>query len=64
MGTGAVAQGQAQYSLDGMMGMGGAPSANNFLDSMGGMNMGGAVGQASSASIVLADVSDLDSERF
>ena len=44
MGQGAVAHGQAAYSLDGMMGMGGAPSANNFLDSMGGMNMGGVVG--------------------
>lgn len=44
MGQGAVAHGQAAYSLDGMMGMGGAPSANNFLDSMGGASMGGAIG--------------------
>ena len=46
-----------------MMG-GGAPSANNFLDQMSGMNAVGMMGQANVEHIVLNEVSELDSERF
>lgn len=54
---------QTQYSLDGMMGVGSAPTQNNFLDSMSGIGMmGGSVGGMEL--IVLNDTSELDSERF